>query len=158
MTIILTRESFDVLASTPKLPKICQAAAQRRAWLVIGLFHSGGSWTQPWRRWDSNPRPHGCKPCALPVELRPRRAPVRARPRVPLRSGSGSPGPRARSGMHCGWQCVPGAGPRTTGGGSFPGYGASSARPEGRRRMVLAGVCLWMDASLGVSRSTLIDP
>lgn len=26
-----------------------------------------------WRRWDSNPRPPGCKPGALPTELRPRR-------------------------------------------------------------------------------------
>jgi hypothetical protein len=29
---------------------------------------------QPWwSRWDSNPRPPGCKPGALPTELRPRR-------------------------------------------------------------------------------------
>jgi hypothetical protein len=25
-----------------------------------------------WRRWDSNPRPSGCKPDALPTELHPR--------------------------------------------------------------------------------------
>ena len=33
------------------------------------FFDSQATW---WRRWDSNPRPPGCKPGALPIELRPR--------------------------------------------------------------------------------------
>ena len=34
-------------------------------------------WFERWSGWDSNPRPPGCKPGALPAELPPRRRPIR---------------------------------------------------------------------------------
>jgi hypothetical protein len=41
----------------------------RASGIDIPAVRDKGGW---WRRWDSNPRPPGCKPGALPTELRPR--------------------------------------------------------------------------------------
>lgn len=57
---------------------------------VHSELHCMGGW---WRRRDSNPRPPGCKPGALPTELRPRiadrrsTADSRGLPTIATRSG-----------------------------------------------------------------------
>lgn len=70
-----------------------QAQSARWALRSIGQVDArirvrSADWSRWWRRRDSNPRPPGCKPGALPTELRPRAELVGTHPGWPCAAGS----------------------------------------------------------------------